>query len=190
MRLPNSPIGTLMAEHRLIDRMLVVMDAEDDRIARTGQVDPDRIDAIVEFLAVYVDRNHHGKEEFILFERLAEKDMAPEHAELMEQLIEGHRFARTHVQRLREASGKAREGDMSVAETVRDAFKVLAEFYPEHIEAEDHRFFKPAINYFTLEEREQMQEAFVASDRALVHELYEEKLAFLEGAAERQPVTL
>lgn len=187
MRISNSPIGSLMTEHRQIERVLAVMVAEGDRIDRTSSVDSDRVEAIAEFLSVYGDRNHHGKEEDILFARLAQKELQPEFAQSMERLIEGHRYARGQVQRLRAANERAREGDVSAAAEIRDAFRLLAEFYPEHIEDEDHRFFKPAMNHFTAEEREQLQRDFEAFDRQLLHDVYDERLAALEAAVERQP---
>lgn len=190
MRLPHSPIGALMTEHRLIERMLAVMTAEEASITSTGEVDATRVESICTFLSVYADRNHHGKEEDILFRRLAEKDLAPEHRQAMQGLIDGHAWAREQVVRIRKASGRSGEGDTNAAEEIADSFHKLAAFYPEHIEEEDHRFFKPAIGYFSKEERDEMERQFEEFDRSLLHALYEEKLVALEAAGNPQPVTM
>jgi len=57
----------------------------------------------------------------------------------------------------------------------------LADFYPGHIEREDHGFFKPAIEYFTLDEREAMAEEFREFDRLLIHEKYQRLAEDLES---------
>jgi len=77
------PIGPLMIEHRLIERMIGLMSQELERIRNNIAVDPEFafvdpvfIDTAVDFLRIYADRCHHGKEEDILFAELAAKDLA------------------------------------------------------------------------------------------------------------------
>ena len=71
------PRGPLMIEHRLIEKMLKAMDREAAKIRRDKKVDPVLIDTAVDFIRVYADRTHHGKEEDILFKELAKKTMTP-----------------------------------------------------------------------------------------------------------------
>ena len=71
------PIGPLMREHRLIERMVALMRAETEKISRTGEARPDFITSAVDFFRTYADRTHHGKEEDILFRDLAKKPFHP-----------------------------------------------------------------------------------------------------------------
>src|SRR4030067_2195300 len=95
------PIGPLMIEHRLIERMITLMRCELTRIKDNVAVDPGFafvdpvfIDTAVDFIHTYADRCHHGKEEDLLFKALAAKDLSPEHRRAMDELIQGHVYAR------------------------------------------------------------------------------------------------
>ena len=67
------PIGPLMWEHRLIEKMLVSMMRHIDQVEKTKMVNPLIIDIAVDFVRIYADRTHHGKEEEILFRDLAQE---------------------------------------------------------------------------------------------------------------------
>lgn len=69
------PIGPLMWEHRLIEKMLVAMMRHIDEVEKTKKVNPLIIDTAVDFIRTYADRTHHGKEEEILFRDLAKKPL-------------------------------------------------------------------------------------------------------------------
>jgi len=61
------PIDALMQEHRLIERMISQMNKELLRMKETNEVNSAFIDVVVDFIRVYADRCHHGKEEGVLF---------------------------------------------------------------------------------------------------------------------------
>jgi hemerythrin-like domain-containing protein len=56
------PIGPLMIEHRLIERMVRLMALELVKIKDAGEFDASFIDTAVDFLRTYADRCHHGKD--------------------------------------------------------------------------------------------------------------------------------
>ncbi len=96
--------GPLMMEHRLIEKMLAVIQGELARASRTQTLDPDRVADIVDFFRVYVDRLHHGKEEDILFKSLQQKKLSEEDGRLMTELIAEHGAGRATVKALAEAN--------------------------------------------------------------------------------------
>ena len=59
--------GPLMIEHRLIEKMLSLIKDTLVQIESTNKVDPLLVDTAVDFIRMYADRTHHGKEEDILF---------------------------------------------------------------------------------------------------------------------------
>ncbi len=61
------PIGPMMREHRLIERMLRQLGHELDAINTRHTTDPVFIETAVDFFRTYADRTHHGKEEEIYF---------------------------------------------------------------------------------------------------------------------------
>jgi hemerythrin-like domain-containing protein len=71
--------GPLMIEHRLIEGMIAVIQRRLDRAAQAQSIDPSFVDTAVDFIRVYADRTHHGKEEDILFRTLRQKGLSDEH---------------------------------------------------------------------------------------------------------------
>jgi hemerythrin-like domain-containing protein len=81
------PIGPLMIEHRLIEKMIMVMKNQLELIQAERKADTGAVDRIIHFIKAYADRCHHGKEEDILFRRLAEKNISSEHKRILEELL-------------------------------------------------------------------------------------------------------
>jgi hemerythrin-like domain-containing protein len=185
LKASHSAIGSLMTEHRLIERVIADIERQLGRLEGTDEADPGRIEVLVDFLQTYADRCHHGKEEDILFRELEARSLKPEHAAMMQELIEGHAFARATTRALIAASRAYAGGDMAMSGEIRRRLRDLAAFYPGHIRLEDRSFFKPAIEYFTVEERESMAERFAEFDRTLIHEKY----AAVAERLEAWPVT-
>ncbi len=165
------PIGPLMWEHRLIEKMLAVAGREAEKIRESWKVNPVFIDTAVDFIRTYADRTHHGKEEDILFRDLANKKMNPEHSRIVGELVEEHKYARATVKRLVEAKNRYIMGEETLSEIVA-CLTELVEFYPRHIEKEDKRFFFPILAYFTTAEQDAMLREFHEFDRRMIHEKY------------------
>lgn len=165
------PIGPLMWEHRLIEKMLSVFEREARKITEKGKVDPLFIDTVVDFIRTYADRTHHGKEEDILFRDLIEKQLSPEHRRIMEELVAEHKYARNTVGKLFDAKERYLNGENTSPEVV-ILLKELARFYPMHIKKEDEHFFYPSMDYFTKEEQDRMLREFYEFDRNMIHEKY------------------
>jgi hemerythrin-like domain-containing protein len=178
------PIGPLMWEHRLIEKMLVLAGREVGRIRRLRKVDPVFVDTAVDFIRTYADRTHHGKEEDILFRDLAKKEMNAEHARIVAELVEEHTYARKTVGRLVAARDRYLQGAPALGEIV-ECLEVLVSFYPRHIEKEDKHFFFPILEYFSAAEQDAMLQEFWEFDRKMIHEKYEkliERLTAEEGS--------
>jgi len=167
------PIGPLMREHRLIERLVALMKAELERIKSTGRADPDFLLTAADFFRSYADRCHHGKEEDILFRDLAQKSLQEEHRLIMAELVEDHRGGRRLVKELRAARDGYVRGDPAALGHIRAAMEKLVEFYPRHILKEDKGFFFPCMDYFSDEEKARMLAEFAEFDQKMIHEKYE-----------------
>ena len=165
------PIGPLMWEHRLIEKMLSFFEGATKKITEQNKVDPLFVDTAVDFIRTYADRTHHGKEEDILFRDLINKHLSQEHARIMEELVEEHKYARNTVGRLVDAKQRYLKGENTLQEVV-ILLNELAHFYPKHIEKEDKHFFYPCMDYFTREEQDRMLTEFYEFDRNMIHEKY------------------
>ena len=174
------PIGPLMIEHRLIERMIKVMNSHVGQIEKQGKADLLFIDTAVDFIRTYADRCHHGKEEDILFRDLKTKNIAEEHSRVMEELLEEHRKGRRVTGRLVEAKDRYVQGNQEALGEILECLKTLVDFYPKHIEKEDRHFFLPIMSYFSKEEKDAMLKEGYEFDQRLIHERYQNIVAQYE----------
>lgn len=181
MYLARSAVGGLMHEHQLILRVIADMGHELERLDEGGEVEPGYVETVVDFIRTYADRCHHGKEEDIFFRDLATKELSDDDAGAMRTLIEDHVWARGQVRELVEATGRAAAGDASAAAVVRERLRALAGFCPDHIEREDHGFFRAVPHYFTHDELDAMAAECAEFERSLIHERYLEVAEALEA---------
>ena len=173
--------GLLMIEHRLIERMLSALQCVLDKIESKHRVDPVLVDIVVDFIQVYADRTHHGKEENILFRELNNKPLIAYDRQIMNQLIEEHVFGRQTTKELVAANSRYRSGDDAALTDIAAKFETLIDFYPKHIEKEDKIFFPSSRNYFTDEEDQIMLAEFWEFDRKMIHEKYKSVVEGLES---------
>ena len=172
--------GLLMIEHRLIERMISVIENKIDQIEATQRVNPHFVDTAVDFIRVYADRTHHGKEEDILFRDLKKRSLSAEDKKMMEDLIQEHVFGRETTQALVEANERYRSGDESALNEIVSNLQKLVQFYPTHIEKEDKTFFPASRNYFSEEEDQAMLQEFREFDMKMIHEKYTSVIEDLE----------
>lgn len=177
------PIGSLMTEHRLIERIVPVMRGAAVAARLEGRFDPRLGDEVIEFIRTYADRLHHGKEEDILFSALDGKALSPAHRAMLNGLVDDHRRGRRAVSELSRAVEAAGAGDREALGDVADGLEFLAVFYPEHIRKEDKEFFLPCMAYFDPKESAALIEAQREFDRNFIHNLYRDKLGMLLAPA-------
>ena len=176
------PIGPMMIEHRLIERMLAVARRELERFSREKYLEPEFIRELVDFIRMYADRCHHGKEEDILFRELGKKELSEEHRATTDELVREHQWARGQTRELEEATERYASGDEEALVTVLARLNALTEFYPKHIAKEDKRYFLPVMRYFSEEEKQAMLQEGFAFDQSLIHEKYRKVVEQAEEA--------
>ena len=166
------PVGPLMLEHRLIERMLELLRREAEKAEAAQKIDVPLLDTAVDFIRWYADKTHHAKEESILFRDLARKELSPADRSLMEELLEDHGFGRRTVGQLVEAKEMYRQGAGEALTTILEKCTTLISFYHEHIQKEDNIFFPASLNYLSDAEQKAMLDEFAESDRKMIHAKY------------------
>lgn len=173
------PIGPLMVEHRLTDRMLGLIRQEIPTLRKgAAGVDIGFAGKVVDFFRTYVDLCHHGKEEDILFKTLAGKEMSSEHKRIMDELIEEHRTARDVINNLGKAKDPHSGGNKSSEILTR--YEEIVAIYPPHIDKEDKHFFFPCLQYLSREEQDRMLAEMMDFDAKLFHVTYTALIESLE----------
>lgn len=148
-------IGILMAEHRTIEKML-------------KQLDKQPAENVIDFFRAYADEIHHGKEEDILFRKLAGKEIKKEHSEIMNRLLEEHQKGRDMISLL--------EDHKENKKIAKECKQKLLELYPQHIETEDKHFFMQARAYFTEEEQKEIDKESKEFDSRKDKKKYEDMI--------------
>ena len=174
------PIGPLMIEHRLIERMIAVMNKAVEKFETDNKADTRLIDEAIDFVKVYADKCHHGKEEDILFRELMKKKLTPELEKILKELIVEHVHGRRLVKKLSEENQRYANGDGNSLCGIIENAKTLTEFYVGHIEKEDKHFFIPCMQYFSQEEQDKMLAEMWEFDRMMIHKKYTEVVSTLE----------
>jgi hemerythrin-like domain-containing protein len=162
-----------MIEHRLIERLINVLQIELKKIENSKDVNPFFIDLSVDFIRTYADQTHHGKEEDILFRELKKKKLSFEHQKIMNELIEEHKFGRKITGELVNAKEKYLDGDNDALQEIIKKIKTLIDFYPKHIDKEDNHFFVPVMDYFSENEKDLMLKEGQTFDRKMIHRKYD-----------------
>ncbi|MFP4445512.1 MAG: hemerythrin domain-containing protein [Desulfosudaceae bacterium] len=171
----------LMIEHRLIERMISLLGERAAAIRSTQTVEPLFVDTAVDFIRVYADQTHHGKEEDIMFRDLEQRSLSEEDRRIMQELKDEHVFGRKVTKALVAANTRYRNGDDTALIEIADHLETLADFYPRHIAKEDKVFFPAARQYVTDEEDQAMLVAFNEFDRKMIHQKYEALVDGLES---------
>ena len=149
------PIGVLMKEHRVIEKSLNLMTAEKSRIDE-GKMDLGVVQALVEFITVFADESHHGKEEGMLFPALKGKSRTYEFDEITTTLMREHAAIRNHLRTIENALQWFKEGDKASAETISRELGEIVALYVKHVAKEDKPFFQVAMTVLSEEERDDM----------------------------------
>ena len=153
------PIEELKNEHRGVETMLRVIEAVSKRYGGGHEVNARDFDAILEFLTVFVDRCHHGKEEDFLFPALesagVRRDQGP-----IGVLLHEHEQGRQLVAGLRDAAKGFTPGDKKAGKTIEKIALDYVDLLGSHIEKEDSVLFPMAINMLGTDKQAELSEAF------------------------------
>jgi len=174
------PRGPLMLEHRLIERMISLIDKEIIKIEKDNVAPQSFIDTAVDFLLTYADRTHHGKEEEILFRDLSKKKLTDIDNMVMKELIQEHILSRAITAELVNSADVFHKGDKAALPLITRNLRKFVDLYPKHIEKEDTVFFPSAMTYFTESEQRLMLDEFRDFDVKMIHAKYTSVLEFLE----------
>lgn len=180
-----TPIELLMAEHRLIERLVSVIIKQSDRIQRDKLADIEFADNCIDFIKTYADMCHHGKEETILFRQLKTKKLSDKHDKILLQLMAGHNIVRELAQKLVDVRNSYFNSDSDAEKQIYsfeiyESLKQLTLLYPGHIKKEETGLFTGCMAYFTDAEKAEILDEFLEFDSKLIHKKYLEIVVSFE----------
>lgn len=148
----NAAIDMLNDEHRYI--LMVVDGLRQIAVAlREGRaVEVDMLKEAVDFMRVFADETHHGKEEDLLFPAFVDHGV-PLHGCPMDALLHEHRQGRELVKRIAEGAEAYASGKPEAPEEIATAIDGVVKLYPNHIWKEEEMVFPMAERMFPTELR-------------------------------------
>lgn len=180
----NSPTEMLEAEHRVIARIVGITPLLAERLEEGGVIKPDILQGIVEFMRIYADKCHHGKEEDLLFPALGEKGV-PMQGCPIGALVADHVSGRSLVRRLAESAEAYVRNEPEAYEGLIGSLRGIADLYPGHIWKEDYLLFPMTNKVLNPDELDALYSEFEKVDLRIGHDSLE-RLARLAGDLERQ----
>lgn len=159
-----NPTQILSNEHRLILKVLDVLEIIASRAAKENRLDSKDARAVVEFLRTFADRCHHGKEENHLFTAMEAAGFSHQVGPIAVMLAE-HEQGRAHVRGMATALERAASGDAAAcAEFTKHATEYVA-LLRQHIFKEDNILFQMANQVLSQAEQDRLVAVFEKVER-------------------------
>ena len=169
----------LESEHRVIQKVVSAMAALEHDLLEGTPPDVEALREVVEFMRLYGDQLHHGKEEKLLFPALEAKGVSVKGCPLGALLSE-HDQGRRLVASLGAAIESFEKGDSEQKDVMAKTLGDLVKLYPAHIWKEDFLAFPMSEKLLDAEEK-----ADLALSYAVVNEeMGEAERARLENIAD------
>lgn len=182
---PKRPTQILASEHRVIETVLVCLEAMARTARAAGKLDREPALLALEFFRTFADRCHHGKEEAILFPAF-EAAGYPREGGPTGVMIEEHVRGRALVRAMAESVEGAARGEPAALRAFAESATRYVELLRQHIRKEDACLFPMAEGALGPEEERRVAEAF---ERVESEEMgtgtHERMLAVAEGLARR-----
>jgi len=175
----------LKAEHQGIKIMLQILQAVSNQCGRGESMHPEHLAGIMEFLTVFVDKCHHGKEEEFLFPALEAAGVPREGGPIGVMLSE-HEQGRKLVAQIKNATSRYTSGDQKSAADVQLTIRQYVDLLTQHIEKENQILFAMADARLDSNKDRELFEAFEQLEKERIgpgkHEEFHALLDQLQGA--------
>jgi hemerythrin-like domain-containing protein len=178
------PTEELKKEHQAIKLMLRIMEEVSRRLESGEKISSAHLDSILEFIQVFADRCHHGKEEGLLFPAMEEAGVPVEKGPLGVMLYE-HNEGRAFVDGMTEALAKYRRGEREAGKDIARNARSYVDLLRKHIDKEDNILYPMADDRLSPETQEDLEKGFEKIERDVIgpgrHKEFQGLLRRLKG---------
>ena len=173
----------LRDEHRGIKSMLSILEQVCQQLGSTESLNQEHFEGILEFLKVFVDKCHHGKEEELLFPALIALGV-PEEGPIATMRYE-HEMARNYVKDMSHAYATYMEGDKSSSKSIMQNTQGYIALLKAHIEKENVVLLVIADSHLSNKRQHELLEGFEKIEEEQIgigkHEKFHRLLKKLSG---------
>jgi len=163
--------------------MIKILLVASDKLEKGEMVSPEVFKKAVDFVRVFADRCHHGKEEGELFPLLEQRGILKHRGPIAVMLLE-HEQGRLFIKGLSEALDKYEKGDMKAKSAIVENARGYADLLDQHIYKEDNilypmgdKVLSEADNRLLLEKFEGIEKNIIGEGK---HEYYLHMIAETE----------
>jgi hemerythrin-like domain-containing protein len=166
---------SLEREHKLIQKAVAVMARIVDELEMQRPIDADLLRDLVQFMKVFGDQCHHGKEESYLFPLLEQRGVPATGCPLgalKGEHVKGRQLMGALVSATASYIADKESGRLVLVEALQN----LITLYPAHIWKEDYLLFPMAAKVLSGEDDELLLQQFTVAEAGLgshAHETYE-----------------
>ena len=177
--------NVLSEEHRVIERVLNVLEAGANRLERGEEVSPEFFLSATDFIKGFADGCHHQKEEGVLFKYMEEHGIPVQGGPLGVMLVE-HEQGRQYTRALRSAAQEKQAGEASADEKIIQSAHGYVNLLRQHIHKEDNILFPMADRVIPTAQHDLVWEGFEHVEHEETGEGVHEKYLALADALERE----
>lgn len=174
------PTEILSSEHRVIERVLDVLEEIGRRARARNAIDVASAGKALRVLRTFADTCHHGKEEHHLFPRMEQCGM-PRNVGPVAVMLDEHELGRAKIRAMGAAIAGAEHGDREAPAAFARHAADYVQLLREHIAKEDQILFPMADSMFSDVDRADLLQAFERVESAeLGAGTHEEMLQLVE----------
>jgi hemerythrin-like domain-containing protein len=178
------PTQELKAEHQAILLMIRILEKIGERLEADEKVDVAHAERAVDFIKVFADKCHHGKEEDLLFPAM-EKAGIPRTGGPLGVMLREHVEGRGHVKAMSEAMPGLRIGDKAAARRFAEHARGYAALLSQHIFKEDNILYPMADARLSSSQQDELAACFADVEENVIgpgkHEDFQRLLKELES---------
>jgi hemerythrin-like domain-containing protein len=161
------PTDELKEEHKVILRMLKVLEKASQNLEEGKQLNPEVFKKAVDFIRNFADKCHHGKEEDTLFPMM-EKFGIPKEGGPLGVMLHEHTLGRDFVKGMAEAAEKYEKGDKSSIKDLIENARGYANLLAPHIFKEDNILYPMADRAIPEKEQKVLEEKFEKVEKEII----------------------
>jgi hemerythrin-like domain-containing protein len=149
----------LQNDHEAITLALSILEQLALRLSSGQEVDAAHFEQVLEFIQVFADKCHHGKEEHFLFPAM-EAAGIPRHGGPVGVMLSEHDHGRALIQQLAASWHKYKSGDRAVAAELAGSAHSYVALLNSHIFKENNILFPMAEAHLSADTQRQLLEQF------------------------------